>query len=820
MDQIAKTPLAPPKRRWWKRVVAGLIVLFVALVAFLPQILNTEFSRAWLLDRANRTLNPGRLDVARFRFSWFRPTELDGLVVRDAQGEKVVDCQQAVWDRNLFQALFKRPRYGKLSLPGAILDIERADDGSIDLVEALRPILDGPPPAELTIEIAEGSLRVRSPGLAEPIEASSFDLMIRRPAAPGRVTWDGALRDEDGRSLVITGSYDRWDQAPAGKNGLTIEFLASKWPLHVTVQGVSIRVGLDGRFGAKRETVIGTDARWSTDGKARLLALEMSGEALSGDRLRLDELAGSWSLNRTDRGWAIAGLDLRSPVGSLLASGTIPGDSVISNRIVGTLDLAALATQLPRTLRLKEGLRLDRGTAELSIDVEPRPDQRLWSATAGIHDVAAHLGETKIIMRDPFKLSAKVFEREGSLTVESVAVESAFLNAEGRGNLDSGVRLAGKLDLAALTGQVANFIDLGTFQISGSGPFAADLKREATGYVGTIEATFPEASLGPDRDALRLEGLSIRARARGGTGTFFSDERLEIGLDSASRAGLSLGKTRVVGHSEGESFRFEPIETTLNGGRLRLVPQLVREPELMLKLGPGSELVDAEVNEEATRRVLSFVAPILEGTTRARGRVSARIDRAELPLGANARKKAVVEGNVVFQDVVFAPGPFAATVLELIGRSDATLRLDQPVVLSISDGRVHQRGLAVPVGNLTKIEIEGSVGFDRSLDLRTTLPLTSAMFPNNAALADVVGGLSISVSIRGTLDRPQIDKDAFRAGLADMGKGFLLRGATRGASELLFRLARPRDPNAPPPLTPEERKALRIEKRMQKRAGG
>src|SRR6185437_10768838 len=105
----------------------------------------------------------------------------------------------------------------------------------------------------------------------------------------------------------------------------------------------------------------------------------------------------------------------------------------------------------------------------------------------------------------------------------------------------------------------------------------------------------------------------------------------------------------------------------LNGGRMRLVPELQTDPTLVLKLNSGSELIDAEVNEESSRRVLSFVAPVLEGATRATGRVSARIDRAEFPIGAGASRKAQVEGKVVFQDLTFAPGPLAEGVLGLMG---------------------------------------------------------------------------------------------------------------------------------------------------------
>ncbi len=817
MDEIAKPQAAPTKRRWWKRAAATFALIVIGSVVLLPNLLSTEKARLWLLDRANRALSPGRIQTEGFRFSWMRPTRIDGFVLYDPQGNKVVESDRVFWNRNLFQILFQRPKYGTFQFEGAVVDIERAKDGTIDIIESLRAILKGTPPTDWTIQLTDASLRLRSPELARPIEAKSFDLTIRRPAAPGDISWDGVLTNESGHELAINGTYARWDKMPEGQHGLAVGFLADKWPLALAVNGISASADLVGRVGANRG-----DRKWSLEGEAQLVGLDLAGTALSGDRVRFDTMGGRWSFGQTDSGWAISALDLRSPIGTLHASGPIPAAADHPARIVGSQDLAKLATQLPRTLRLRQGQMVDRGKVEVVVDVEAKADRRLWTASAQISDLAGHLGETTTTLREPAKISAKVVEFGDKLTLENVSLNSAFLKAEGRGDLDHGINLNGELDLASLSRQVADFVDLGRYNLSGSGTFTAGLKREAGNLVGQVETAFGEVNIGPREDPLRLEGLQIRGSAKGNSEANFSTWQFnsEIAVNSASKAGLALGKTRLVGHHDRSVIAFEPIETTLNGGRLRLVPELITEPVLLLKLGPGSELVDAEVNEEATRRVLSFVAPILEGTTRARGRVSAKIDRAEFPIGANARKKAVVEGNVVFQDVVFTPGPFASGVLEMIGRSDSTMRLDQPVVLSISDGMIHQRGLAVPVGDLTKIEIEGSVGFDRSLDLRTTLPLTSAMFPNNSALADVIAGARITVPIRGTLDKPQIDKDAFRAGLADMGKGLLLRGATRGASELLFRLARPRDPNAPPSLTPEERKAKRLERRTQKRSAG
>ena len=202
------------------------------------------------------------------------------------------------------------------------------------------------------------------------------------------------------------------------------------------------------------------------------------------------------------------------------------------------------------------------------------------------------------------------------------------------------------------------------------------------------------------------------------------------------------------------------------------------------------------------------------------GRVSVDLDHAEIPLTSGRLKTTRLEGAVVFTDVEFAPGPLAEQVIRAAGRQETRLRLDQPVTLTIAEGRVNQRGLAIPIGDLTRVEMEGWVGFDRQLSLTATLPVTAAMFGENALLAEVAGGTRISLPIRGTLDRPELDREALTAHLKDLGKSLLARGATRGAIELLRGLAQPRnreaEPREPRP-TPEERKAKRMEKKARRR---
>ncbi|MHC5536972.1 hypothetical protein ACYOEI_01705, partial [Singulisphaera rosea] len=291
-------------------------------------------------------------------------------------------------------------------------------------------------------------------------------------------------------------------------------------------------------------------------------------------------------------------------------------------------------------------------------------------------------------------------------------------------------------------------------------------------------------------------------------------------LDDLDIYGLHVGKTPIVVRSRQGLLSIDPIDTTLNGGRLRLEPEVKFEEDgrTSLRLGSSSMIKDAEINDEVSRRFLSYVAPVLDRATRAHGRVSVNLTEAVFPLGGESKETASVEGQVQFQEVEFAPGPLADQLLALIGREDRpTLKLDAPVSLSIADRRVYQQGFSLPLGKLTHVELEGWVDFDRKVNLTASVPLTPAMVGNRPLLGNVLDGTRVRVPIRGTLQKPEIDREALNLALKDLGKTLLERSAVQGASQLLQRLIQGRDPNAPPPPTAEERRARRQERREQRR---
>ena len=354
------------------------------------------------------------------------------------------------------------------------------------------------------------------------------------------------------------------------------------------------------------------------------------------------------------------------------------------------------------------------------------------------------------------RVRASAPEGGGRIDLAELSIESEYVRLDASGRIDDP---AGKR-VADLTGKIA-----------------PDWRKINAWLAKNVE---PGA---------RVSGRERSFRARGALGVG-GPEALEgeigVNVDGADVYGMKVGPVAVVLHARRGEFTVDPVDTTVNEGRLHLEPQIRAGGEsgpAAVVLGKGTRLTDAEVNDEVTHRVLSFVAPVLDMATRVRGRVSATIDKAVFPIGGVADGPGpTVEGAVVFQDVAFIPGgELVDNLFAMVGREDRTgIQLDEPVALTIADRRVYQRGLTVPIGKLSKIEIEGWVGFDRTLNLTASVPVLPTMMADLPILGAVAGDARVKVPVRGTLRQPEIDREAFKAGMKDLARSLAERGGIMG----------------------------------------
>ena len=279
----------------------------------------------------------------------------------------------------------------------------------------------------------------------------------------------------------------------------------------------------------------------------------------------------------------------------------------------------------------------------------------------------------------------------------------------------------------------------------------------------------------------------------------------EIGLDltMAEAFGVNLKPTPVVLKLGGGKAKFDPIVTTMNDGPMLLQAHLRLDEAfgLWLQLEP-SGIDKASINEAVSNSVLAYVAPVLAKSTKVTGKVSVAINAGSVPITATGPMS--LDGAVVLQDVLCDPGPIGSELTALAGRPAATIKLDQTMIVKVANGRVDQTGLSIPIGGGSAVALNGSVGFDETLDLKATIPLLGL----NPKLGKVAAGKVIAVPIRGTFARPAVDRRSLEVALREAAKSLAGKELEAEANRLLDRIAGPNPRDGEPKSKPGRRNPL------------
>jgi hypothetical protein len=821
------TPPPRRRRRWIAWTALALVLLLLAAVAALPAWLGTPPARRWLLAKANAVLAPARVDVQQFHFSWFGPTRLKGVTLRDATGTPVLQSPAIAWSRTLSRILRGGPLRGTFDVEALLIDVVREPDGDVTLADALRPILQPNPAADWVLRSRDGRFLLHAPELKRPIDCRLAAIELRRPPGAQPFGWSMTLAETDGAGrLALEGSIQNAATLrPGAKPEQTIRVAATTWPLDLDADGGSGTARLEGRTNLASRAGL-----WSVAGDARLAGLVVTPAGAGAKPLTLGDVKGDFDLSQAEAGWTVRALNLDGALGTIRTeSATIGRDAAA--KFTGELDLANLAALVPDRLPLGAGRRVARGTLALAVTAEPIAG----AAPAVVPKVAGAVppppapgigpdGPAYRLVADLDLRDLRLADAEGGDALDVPPHRLAFTADLGRegGTIDlPALTLSGPTGKVEATGRIAGWPDAPRGDLDATlSPDWDRVRRELA------ERVDPDATLAGGPLRVRIAGpLEAPADANDLATRWRID--LDATLESADVWGMTLGPAALAAHVADGGIRVEPIASTLNGGPLRLAPRIELQPggAAVVRLDRESFLQDAEITEEVSRRLLTYLVPVVERTARARGFLSLQIDEATLPVDDLAH--ADVRGLVVFRDAEFTPGPIADEVLDLLRRDgDRTVRLEKPVLLAIADGKVYQRDLSVKLGNVARLQLDGTVGFDQSLDLLVRIPLQAERFADVPVFGQIAPAMQVSVPVTGTLAQPKVDAQAFARGLGRTGLDIAEGAAMGGLDALLQNALRPRTPEeqaaaaqrqAERQARQEERRRMEQERRAERR---
>jgi translocation and assembly module TamB len=495
------------------------LLIGAGLIFSLPWLLELPAAQRRLATEANKILAPSSVKFSAIRLSWFRPTEVLSAGLYDARGGRLVTAPRATFSWSLWQILVIHPKSAILALERSDVDIERFADGTVDIYETLRPVISEHPPVRLVIRIDDGRLRFRDPAFTDPVVADKADIVLDLGRDSEPIHWNLQLAqtDANGKSghMRIEGKYSRSDVGPSGQHDLSLALKGSRWPWTLANSLVQARGELTGNLEGGVQT-----GRVRIDCDATISNLVAIGDALSSDTVHLETARAQLKMEGTAGSWAIDKLDVTSPVVSLHGQGSIPPKPKTGAWLEATVDLAAVARQLPATLHLRDDLRVERGSAQIRADILLGPDGHSedWNVVGKVSELAARLGDKALTFTEPANLVAKL-QHEGMATkIDRLDIQSSFLTATGQGDLDRGIAVTATVDLAAFREGFRDWIDLGLVELAGKGKLEATYRRQGEDYLASVNGAFRDLRVGglPLVAKVQREQLNIEGKFGGG----------------------------------------------------------------------------------------------------------------------------------------------------------------------------------------------------------------------------------------------------------------------------------------------------------------
>ena len=254
-----------------------------------------------------------------------------------------------------------------------------------------------------------------------------------------------------------------------------------------------------------------------------------------------------------------------------------------------------------------------------------------------------------------------------------------------------------------------------------------------------------------------LSGVSQRTVAASGSSAPLLKGSGNVAWASANAWGLQIGEANVQASLENSLLRSTPIQCSVNGGQLNIMPQYDLAGS-QLQLGTGSRVQNLQLTPELCRTWLGYVAPMLADTAEVNGTVSARVERFLWDF--NAPENSDVQAQLTIHQAEASPGSSLSSLLEvvdLLRRSgDASQSLtqrslvlpEQTIPVQVRQGYVAHDGLVMDL-NGYRMRTSGAVGLNKQLQMTIDVPLEKSTADG--------AGRSIKVPLRGTISSPQPD---------------------------------------------------------------
>jgi len=295
-------------------------------------------------------------------------------------------------------------------------------------------------------------------------------------------------------------------------------------------------------------------------------------------------------------------------------------------------------------------------------------------------------------------------------------------------------------------------------------------------------------------DAFKLTGRGQRefhlvGPMAGGLTTLFEEGEFtgSLFLGSLTGLGLNAGASDITLHLA-KGLLKTAYQPTLNGGKLRLVPEMTMERGITTLGFPAqTRLLDnVKLNQEMASQLLVRVNPLFEGSTVQDGAVTVDILSGHLSSGLPLDKGISAEADILFKDLRLELGPALhdlLTLLKVNGRTYSEEHLS--IHVAIKDGRINVSPIKMVIDK-QPIFFSGWVAFDGTIKYLIEVPLTDRATGGKGG--KLLKGTTIKIPVTGTVNKPRLDTSVLQNALGGLLKNAVGEHAVEKIGSFLEKL--------------------------------
>lgn len=504
-------------------------LMFVVGLYLLPSIVAMTPLLGIAVSTAAGGIN-GTASVDSASLGWFSPTTLRNVTLKDAEGNVVATVEELKSSKSALSLIWNQSNLGTVEISRPTADIVVSPGTSnieailfppAEYETAEEPVAEEPAPAvaattipKMNLTIRDGTIHIRettssdqwaleewaldfnSAATAEGGEAQDFTLQtaVTQGEQKGRLQAQGTLAGGQATVDVIA------ENVPLGLAQAIATRLKSEFRTQGKLDGKlrltqsAAESSVSGDMQAVYGGVIWPDVLGPNPTQGGQLAFR--GKMLYGaGRLQAEQVAVT-----TDFGANFVA-DGDVPISQLTDFAAAPiAASGQPWRLGGTVDLEKLAARLPQLMRLREDAVIQSGQAVFQLSHDPQ-QPGVISGVGNVSDVGALVSGQQVTWRDPLAVTVTLVQTSTGLQLQRAEAKSSFLVADGTGDAN-GAQIHATVDLAKLSAELAQFIDLG---VDLSGGAAGDLQviRQSEN-VAAIAGTFRGVDLRAIRDGVAV----------------------------------------------------------------------------------------------------------------------------------------------------------------------------------------------------------------------------------------------------------------------------------------------------------------------------